>query len=92
MLLDDATITIETTEAILDVDEHSDADLILDLIPDILVSIDSTTSMCNVTIDTSEIKLRGEDLPDLNLSLNVAPDVIILAAGNIGTKDVTMEI
>ena len=86
MLLDDATITIETTEAILDVDEHSDADLILDLTPDILVSIDSTTSMCNVTIDTSEIKLGVEDLPDLNLSLNVAPDVIILAAGNIGTK------
>jgi hypothetical protein len=92
MLLDDATIVIETKETTLSVDERPDATLILEPIPDMFVSIESVIPMYDITIDSSVIELEVEDLPDLNFSLDVSPDVIILAAGNIGTKGDTGDI
>jgi Collagen triple helix repeat (20 copies) len=85
MSLDELTITFESKEADFIVDELPDVELIFDVTPEIIVSIENILNVQEVMIEANTTRLFIEEPPDLRFTPRSSPDIIVLAAGNIGT-------
>jgi hypothetical protein len=84
MSLDELTITIESTEAKVILNEVPDTEFILEPFSDVIVSIEDNLALLQLTLEAEETKVIVESIPELTTIYEPAPDIIVIAAGNIG--------
>jgi hypothetical protein len=86
MLLDEVLITIETKEADIFIQDIPDIQLSVKPVTDIDVTVSNELDIENVVVEVAEAQIELEKLEDIDISVHQAPDVIVLIAANVGAE------
>ena len=83
MLLDDLTVTIETKDTEIQVNNRPDTEVILESFPDVNVLLESDITPLVISVESYKVEVDVEDSV-IEFTQTEIPDIFILAAGNIG--------
>jgi hypothetical protein len=86
MSLNDLTLVFEVEEVDLTVTNVPETDVVVEVDPEISVTVDNLIELREVHVDVGDVDLIVQDPEPIYFTVAHAPDVIVIAAGNIGPE------